>query len=1084
MKNPSTEPSPVDEPVVPVVSTSDTVSPSEQGLPEEELMTPEFAQEEAERGDFVIRWAVILLALLLGWTHVTSTATLTDIRVGQFLRSNGLLPPRTDTLSSTLTDTPWVNASWLGDLLLGIVYDLGGDIGLTLWNALLTGLSFWCLCKVTRVGVSTWWGSLCLLAALITVFPLLTPGPTLITVLGVSLMLLLLHRYSESPHGTTLWWSAGLMFFWSNLDERAYYGLVMLVLFALGQLLQPALCGCRKRLGTIVGVAIVASCLHPFPGSVLTAPIEFHQTFLPAMRDFGGDLSSEFPHLWSKTTDGNAWTGTGPYLWSALMVAGMAFIAFLLNLRKLDRGWLLLAIGMNVVGLLSGADFTAVAIVNAVVATLFAQAWYVDNIRQEYSIDAKELLFSRGGRAITVLGLFALAYLAISGWMTGADGRRIGVGFSAELQADIDGYRDLVGNEEDRLVDDQLYHFTPRQGDLLLWSGRRSFTDSRLSLFATGTASPLETQRQIASDLVMTGDLRQPAAFEAWVKKRAQVLRDTGTMQVVVPLNSPLDYAIWSNLLEQSLPGNGEAIRLWRQLALAGPGARLIRLDGLSPELQAYVLNQPNSSTIAKTFWKKQEGDGVNRSMFPIQPTFYEESLLLPKVDASNEIRIGEHYLQRLMRGRLNPPEVAAYCHQAIRHLRRGLFNHHNDESGYRALGTAYTNLYFLEQGLVENGVAALLVERRYYQAIAALHHALLRNPDDLNVESLLLQLYVQTNQNDLAIDTLERIRDLTAARDGDDGSFTAIAPDSPDYAHSRQEMKQVYDSLRTLVYETLVEVQQTVSDQNGQVATAVEMAISRGCPRIALDTIEADRTQLSFPVTAGGGDPQAFARVFRLNLFYIRSLLLAGRTSDAWDVAEGLRADLDGGEGSGEPLVIQQDLSRMQYLIPLIGYTNLAADRTDAAAEYWQKYGDRRLAFGIESTLMSLPGVALPDDIADRAMAFHLAAALDLQTSALLEWSSAQFQVALCELEQGRNFEATVMLRQIIDSDPEGPLRRHAAFYLSLLTGEQVPFDGPERTRAAYEAARLAARRASRPPSPHLPQRPIPNDPLPAALD
>ena len=53
------EPNPAKQPVPPTAST--------EGLPEYEPLTPEMVEDEAIRGDFVMKWAVILLAIAGVW---------------------------------------------------------------------------------------------------------------------------------------------------------------------------------------------------------------------------------------------------------------------------------------------------------------------------------------------------------------------------------------------------------------------------------------------------------------------------------------------------------------------------------------------------------------------------------------------------------------------------------------------------------------------------------------------------------------------------------------------------------------------------------------------------------------------------------------------------------------------------------------------------------------------------------------------------------------------------------------------------------------------------------------------------------
>ncbi|HIE95805.1 MAG TPA: hypothetical protein EYQ63_02040, partial [Fuerstia sp.] len=58
-------------------------------LPEEEELTPELVEEEAIRGDFMLRWAAIFLAVLFGFSQMADTRTLVHIRSGEQMMQNG-----------------------------------------------------------------------------------------------------------------------------------------------------------------------------------------------------------------------------------------------------------------------------------------------------------------------------------------------------------------------------------------------------------------------------------------------------------------------------------------------------------------------------------------------------------------------------------------------------------------------------------------------------------------------------------------------------------------------------------------------------------------------------------------------------------------------------------------------------------------------------------------------------------------------------------------------------------------------------------------------------------------------------------
>ena len=96
-----------------------------------------------------------------------------------------------------------------------------------------------------------------------------------------------------------------------------------------------------------------------------------------------------------------------------------------------------------------------------------------------YSVDWRELLFSRGGRAVTVLSFFALAWLVLSGRLDGPTGKRTGVGFDGNLAVAMTDYQSLNSD----LIDDHPFNYSSIQGDLMIWGGQKPFVDSRLGLY-------------------------------------------------------------------------------------------------------------------------------------------------------------------------------------------------------------------------------------------------------------------------------------------------------------------------------------------------------------------------------------------------------------------------------------------------------------------------------------------------------------------------------------------------------------------------------------------------------------------------
>ncbi|RPI80281.1 MAG: hypothetical protein EHM42_12335, partial [Planctomycetaceae bacterium] len=216
-------------------------------LEEYEELTPELVEDEAIRGDFVIRWAVVLLAFLLASTKVGDASTLVQIKTGQYLASHGFLPPRNDVFSATATDRLWPNLSWGFDLILGSVYSLAGFVGISAFKALVVAITFALVASISRRGLPTWWTSICATLALLACHMRLTAQPTIVTLLGLATVFFLLHRFREErsndlpdaqPQQTRSLWALGLVFVvWCNLDSRAFLGLSCLLLYTVGETL-------------------------------------------------------------------------------------------------------------------------------------------------------------------------------------------------------------------------------------------------------------------------------------------------------------------------------------------------------------------------------------------------------------------------------------------------------------------------------------------------------------------------------------------------------------------------------------------------------------------------------------------------------------------------------------------------------------------------------------------------------------------------------------------------------------------------------------------------------------------------------
>ncbi|MEY3459257.1 MAG: hypothetical protein RL215_2414, partial [Planctomycetota bacterium] len=205
---------------------------NEDELPEDEPLTPELVEEEAIRGDFMLRWAVICLAALMAFTCISDTKPLVLIRSGEQMRSSGFLPPRTDQLSLTMEGKNISNAGWLFDHTVSFFWSAGGEKGLTALKVLLATLSAWLLSRISIPGLPTWFSSICTALAVVACSQDYIPAHELISILGMCLTMGLIAKHRLGSASSLEWKLPLLIAVWCNFDPRAWVGAFVVTLYA------------------------------------------------------------------------------------------------------------------------------------------------------------------------------------------------------------------------------------------------------------------------------------------------------------------------------------------------------------------------------------------------------------------------------------------------------------------------------------------------------------------------------------------------------------------------------------------------------------------------------------------------------------------------------------------------------------------------------------------------------------------------------------------------------------------------------------------------------------------------------------
>ncbi|MBL8849989.1 MAG: hypothetical protein JNG89_09900, partial [Planctomycetaceae bacterium] len=987
---------------------------ADEGLPDYEPLTPELVEDEAVRGDFMLRWSVILLAVLLGWTEVSESLTLVRIKSGQYLASHGWLPPQNDVFSVTAADQPWLNFSWLGDLLLAGVHGLGGDVALTVLAALLAGVSFWCVSSSARTGVSTWWSSICTVLAAIAAFPLLRPGPDSVAVLGLSLTMLLLMKGEEKPDRARYVLLVPLMWLWSNLDGHAFLGAALLLSYAIGDAFDSRRSGIggsgKVWMFALAGIAVMF--VHPFHVNVARA-VQLLYVVEPSQQlQYAGE-GREFAFLWRRLADRQVWQNLNVFALAGVLTAVAAILAMGLNRRHVRISHLLVWVAMLGLALISMHALAAAAVVNAVLASVNGQEWYRRSFRQNYSVESAELLFSRGGRAITVIGLFALAYLAVSGRLMGADGRRIGMGWDDEIATSVASYKEVVADS----YDDRAFNFLPMQGDVLIWNGQKPFVDSRLGMYGSANPNIAELHRKVRLAL------RQRVAGDERTGQRS-VWRDAFEKYQVSHALPRLsgrrpDYETFFDLVT-------DPEREWQLVHLGAATAALYHVSPTDKSLSDYLQAHRGADFLRQAFPTdlKEDPAALPPLAPPREPTWYDRVLILPQDTLSNDVQLARHYVQlrSLLANRIPADISVSLSMLAIRHARKGLASDPNSADAYHALAASYLGLSEFERYLDSTGQA--VGPMRIRQALASLHHAAVCNPDDANVQMTLFQVLLSLGKPDLALPHLLEVERIT-------GSLTTATPDSEAGREEAERNRELKTQLSTQIETVTKELRQSLltDEKDNNRMDVVQSALNRGLPGEALRLLEEDQT-----VVAQNTNLQMLVADLELD---------AGRTDDAVTQLESLSA-----------IMLQQNPTVAGRWRNATALANIAAGNYERARTLLTEDIDAATSMRLQAVIgtspapiSTVPFTHAPSVIADVRALTRTTLFADLLFGYPQQINRDQFMLAACDLEDGRNIAAAERLDEVLVRDPEADLRTTVVFYLSALNDRAVEFARPSES-------------------------------------
>jgi len=1002
-----------------------TVAPqkADEDLPEWEPLSPEIVEDEAIRGDFMLRWAVILLGFLLGCRQIAETQLLVRIRTGEHLAGHGFWPPRNDIFSYTAGDRNWINLGWLFDLLAAGLHGLGGPAVLSgVVGVAVAGLVYWFV-NLNHSKLPTWWHAVCAGVLLLALHPQLVPLPKLMSLLGIVWTLRCLLRWNETKNARSLWCVVGTLVVWANLDAHAVSGWLLLVSYGAGQFWSAQL-GRRAMIERderqlwlkVCGAGVVALLLNPFGWNSLLAPWVRFNTELPWMRANYLRISDLGTGSWQSLMDAASWKAPTPVMLGAAVIVLLSLVTTVMNRRRVDVGLLLGVAAVTLLGSMSWEDFSLPLIALALLAALNGQEWYRDHCRQEYSIATLEVLYSRAGRAVTVIAFGALAYFAISGRLMGRDGTRVGLGWTPQVAANVAGMQDDLRDYKTA----RLFQFRLDQGDYAIWIGQKVFFDSRVALFARGGENILTLQEQAR------GTLRTADGTGAAVSSAVTALQalENGGQSSDTQILQRFEVTHLTPRLWGQQPGYGALVDV-----VQSKEWQLEKL-GATCAIFGRRTTQQQDNTTALNFERlafrecKPAVVSPARVTWPQPQTAYQKFLSLRSTPVSNAGQRARHcieLLQQNQRGRvrLAPTQMLALCFLAIRDAQAAIFEDNANVTAYIALADAYSVLEVLESQINAAHGGAAAAPQRLFQATAAIHQALLIDPNNIRLRLVLLQKYRSLNRIDAVHAEILKLMTLYKNKTGRTDEDIAVL------AQLREMLTQL-DPVMERMEKAVAEAQ----EKNTDTLPLANFAIEQGFPLRALALLETDKLKLASNMQA--------------HLLMAMLMSETGRLEEANTLFE----SFDEMGGGAEP-----QFGAWQVQAAYLAKSRGDYDRAIAWARK-QRKNLTQTSFDAILGTSPLRSFDMPL-IATKALwpTSQIAASEQVlftvaDQAALFDWVAANAQ-----LEVGRCGEASASLKSLLTSSPQSHLAGLAAAYLQMLTDEPLNVSIPgERVPVLFE--------------------------------
>ncbi|MGQ9909823.1 MAG: hypothetical protein ACUVS2_13415 [Candidatus Flexifilum sp.] len=224
---------------------------------------------------------VILFALIfaLAARIPVDTDVWWHLRSGEYTLTQGMI--YRDPFSFTMTGQPWVNHSWLAQVILSLIWDGAGVLGLTVFTAGMAAAGMMFVYHACEGSPYLRAFAVVLGAAAAAVF--WSPRPQMFSFLFSTILLFILLRYNRDGQGR-LWVIPPLMALWGNLHAGFSIGFILLSAVIAGQIAGGLFASgvqermtLWKRAGRLLLIAIgsaAALVINPYGLQILLVPFQ------------------------------------------------------------------------------------------------------------------------------------------------------------------------------------------------------------------------------------------------------------------------------------------------------------------------------------------------------------------------------------------------------------------------------------------------------------------------------------------------------------------------------------------------------------------------------------------------------------------------------------------------------------------------------------------------------------------------------------------------------------------------------------------------------------------------------------------